>query len=42
MGSNGNKGKRLCDECRHFYPKSKLKINGFGQFCRKCYKRRFG
>jgi len=32
-----NKGMRICDKCRHFFPKSKLKISSRGQFCKECY-----
>jgi len=30
---------RLCDLCRHFFPKSKLKISRKGQFCKECYEK---
>jgi len=31
------KGKRICDMCRHYYPKRELKSCHRGQFCRSCY-----
>ena len=35
--ANYNKGKKICDKCRKYFPKSELKTSWRGQFCRKCY-----
>jgi len=32
---------RICDGCRHYFFKSGLKINRYGQYCYSCYKKRF-
>ena len=30
-------GRRMCDNCRHFFEKKDLKSNCHGEFCFKCY-----
>lgn len=37
-----NTGKRICDQCRHYFAKANLRISRRGQFCRVCYQQKFG
>jgi len=39
LGKPYQYGKRMCDSCRHFFNKSNLKSNVYGQFCLKCYEK---
>jgi len=33
----GNKGKKLCDKCRHYVSKKNLRGRGRGRICVTCY-----